>query len=732
MPKKNRWWGRGDASELAPVAPPVVPPLEPEPSEPEEVLVHRPALPALSDVDLEDRERRAEDLASSLEGEAHQTRQARARALQEIEKLRAAEQAAIQRAEREESEAERAAAERAQAEQIAHDLAQDEASATERAGAERASAENAARRRAEAERIAQEHAEIERKARERAAEEQAAAEEAAQRRVAAERTLAEIAESERSTSKRAVDLRELAQEATEQRNAAEAALDELRARERAMRARIAAERAAAAQMAAQRALSAQSALERAQAELAAAERAAAERAQLAHSIAERAAQAVAMAERAQHELGRAERSLADLEGGGGDAQSGGASASEEEAADADPDPEPDVELDPAAGDAALVTVSASTATEPVPAPPPEVAASAASDEVSAAEVLDSPPPPAPKRQAGSRGRNLQLFTLGIAGTLAAYWAFDLTGDADPIAPRMDPTPVALGVASKGEASAETTVMNVALPATPLAEEPPPQPPAATPTPAVDVALPAPKPVRDSVPEWLRNAVASAPWDGRPMIALVLEGLDAPAPSAAVLGIPAPLTLVYAADADSALAEAQRARRAGHELLGVLPAAGGSAQSALDPDLDTPELKQRLARSLERMSGFVGVRLPVAGGIAGDAPRLQIVLRELSRRGLLLVDTAGGSSTAAGFARKLETPFAVRDVELPAEASPEELGRQLASVERLARERGSAIASGSTSGPLVKAIERWVPLASSRGLRIVPLSAVVRHRAQPAR
>jgi polysaccharide deacetylase 2 family uncharacterized protein YibQ len=487
-------------------------------------------------------------------------------------------------------------------------------------------------------------------------------------------------------------------------------------------------------MAAQRALSAQSALERAQAELAAAERAAAERAQLAHSIAERAAQAVAMAERAQRELGRAERSLADLEGGGGDGQGG--AASEEEAADADPDPDPDpdLKLDPVPVSA--LASSATPSPEPDPSPALETAVAASTD----AEMLPGPAPTAevpaplpsaaPEPQSEGRARNLALFSVGIAGALGTLWALGLTHDADPIAAIQEPPPAArLDLASTGEAAAATMLINVALPATPIGQKIVLESPAPASSPSADVAPPAPKPVRESVPEWLRNAVASAPWDGRPMIALVLEGLDASAPAAAVLGIPAPLTLVYATDADSALAEARRAHRAGHELLGALPAAGGSTQRALDADLDTPELKQRLARSLERMSGFVGVRLPVAGRLAGDAPRLQIVLRELSRRGLLLVDTAGGSSAAAGFARKLETPFAVRDVELAADGSPEELGRQLASVERLAREQGSVIASASTSGSLVRALERWLPLVSSRGLRIVPLSAVVRHRAR---
>jgi polysaccharide deacetylase 2 family uncharacterized protein YibQ len=548
-----------------------------------------------------------------------------------------------------------------------------------------------------------------------------------------------------------MDLRELAQEATEQRHAAEAALDELRARERAMRARIAAERAAAAQMAAQRALSAQSALERAQAELAAAERAAAERAQLAHSIAERAAQAVAMAERAQRELGRAERSLADLEGGGGDGQSAGG---EEESADADPDPDPDPGA--VAAPPAPDVQAAAPLAEPDVAHE-EIASPAARSDDPALPVPASPAPERRRSRMHGVWRTMLLFPMGLGAGLGVFWAVDAIDPEDPARRQRLNSAPRLELASTGEAAAST--LRATPPATPLPEptlaeptslpepapRPEPAPPPVLPAPppvetaarearqaAPQVAPPPAKPVREPPVAWIRNAVPSAPWDGRPLVALVLEGRDTPAPGAAVLSIGAPLTLVFSSDADVALADARRARRAGHELIAALPAAGGSAERVLDPELDTPELKQRLARNLERMKGFVGVRLPVSGGLADDAPRLSIVLRELARRGLLLVDTDSGTSAAAAFALTLDTPLVVRDLELSADASPDQLGRDLARLERLAGEQGSAVAAARASTAVMKAIERWLPLAASRGLRIVPLSAVVRHRAAPAR
>jgi polysaccharide deacetylase 2 family uncharacterized protein YibQ len=747
MPKKSRWWGREEANEL-------VPEVEVEQAESEE-----PSEPAansagagLAEEDLAVRERRAEELAASLEGEAQHTREARTRALQQIEKLRADEAAALERAEREEREAERAAAERAQAEQVAHDLAQDEASATERAGTERAAAEAAARRRAEAERVAQEHAEIERKARERAAQEQATAEEAAQRRSAAERAVAEIAEGERTTAKRAMELRELAQEAIEQRHAAEAALDELRARERATRARIAAERASAAQLAAQRALSAQTALERAQAELAAAERAAAERAQLAHSIAERAAQAVAISERAQRELGRAERSLADLEGGGSEAQPA------EEDADSDPDPA----TDPASVASAAEPIGAESTPSPVafveddsvsdatvtPAPRADfsiVDESFADDYTMPAALAADAESPARERarrsihlgQSGRRtvGRNrwlgAVLFPVGLGAGFAGLWALDRIGDEKP--PTRELAQPTVEVAATGEAAAATNLLQSAPDetATPSVDSAP-----ATPTDPNAVAQPAidDNPRRETAqPAWIRNAAATAPWDGRPMIALVLEGIDGAPPSPAALDLPAPLTFTYLAESELALDRSRRARREGHEVLGVLPtASSSSAQRALDLELDTPELKRRLGRSLDRMDGFIGVRLPGASGLSGDVPRLRVVLRELARRGLLLVDVEGRDNATGGLAREIETPFLVRDLRLRADATAQELTQQLAGLELVARERGTAIAFAATSPAILSGLERWLPAAASRGFRLVPLSAVVRQRSEPAR
>jgi hypothetical protein len=73
------------------------------------------------------------------------------------------------------------------------------------------------------------------------------------------------------------------------------------------------------------------------------------------------------------------------------------------------------------------------------------------------------------------------------------------------------------------------------------------------------------------------------------------------------------------------------------------------------------------------------------------------------------------------------PHAARDVFLDDDQAPTAIASQLASVEQLARQHGSAIAIGHPHDPTIAALKAWLPLLGQKGLVLVPLSAVVQHR-----
>jgi len=56
-----------------------------------------------------------------------------------------------------------------------------------------------------------------------------------------------------------------------------------------------------------------------------------------------------------------------------------------------------------------------------------------------------------------------------------------------------------------------------------------------------------------------------------------------------------------------------------------------------------------------------------------------------------------------------------------------IANQLAKIEQVARQHGSAIAIGHPHDPTIAALKTWLPMLGEKGLALVPLSAVVRHR-----
>ena len=103
--------------------------------------------------------------------------------------------------------------------------------------------------------------------------------------------------------------------------------------------------------------------------------------------------------------------------------------------------------------------------------------------------------------------------------------------------------------------------------------------------------------------------------------------------------------------------------------------------------------------------------------------------ELRRRGLLFLDSITSSrSVGAETAGRFGVPFAERDVFLDNDWTDREAIRgQLAQLESIARRRGYAVGIGHPHPTTLEVLADWLPEARARGLALVPISAIVRHR-----
>jgi polysaccharide deacetylase 2 family uncharacterized protein YibQ len=360
---------------------------------------------------------------------------------------------------------------------------------------------------------------------------------------------------------------------------------------------------------------------------------------------------------------------------------------------------------------------------PETAAPVEMAARVTGDspsEPAAALSAPMPPPPAPPR------------------------AFEAMPDAPASAsPRtIDPAPPL--AAADGAEPADTAAMPeprvfeesavpVVVPHAAGSAAPEPAPPDAG-APA-ETAAHAVAPIRlvpGRAPTWLQNAVAPV-IDERPAIAIVIDDLGVNrAGTAALNRLRAPLTLAFLPYASGVGEQARAARAAGHELLVHVPMEPRGTEwpgpDALTSQLGPADLVSRLRTHLRSFEGFVGVNNHMGSRLTENPERMDLLMTELRQRDLLFLDSRTTPRTVAGrVARRLEVPYAERDVFLDNELEVDAVLRQLQRAENIARRKGYAVAMGHPHDVTIEALRRWLPTLEARGFALAPISAIVARR-----
>ena len=176
--------------------------------------------------------------------------------------------------------------------------------------------------------------------------------------------------------------------------------------------------------------------------------------------------------------------------------------------------------------------------------------------------------------------------------------------------------------------------------------------------------------------------------------------------------------------------AAQAREAGHEILLQVP------MEPFDyPDNDpgpqtlltslTPEQNlERLHWLMSRFQGYVGLADAIGARFTASEQSFAPVLRETAKRGLIYVDDGSNPRSVAGrIAGANNLPFAKADVVLDSVPTPGEIDHALGRLEMAARERGLAVGVSSALPVSIEHIAKWAKAAESRGLQLVPITAV---------
>jgi polysaccharide deacetylase 2 family uncharacterized protein YibQ len=239
------------------------------------------------------------------------------------------------------------------------------------------------------------------------------------------------------------------------------------------------------------------------------------------------------------------------------------------------------------------------------------------------------------------------------------------------------------------------------------------------------------PLPPPLPAMLAYAVTPPDAQGKPRIALVIDGLGVDGDLAArAEALKGPVTLAFLAYAGNLPRQEAEARHAGHELLLHVPPGmtGKSLASGPDGGASGPppeESVRRLDWDLNRMQAYVGIDMPSISG--ADSRAAPLVMNDLKNRGLLFLDAednAGAGAPARDAAHDAGVPYAAGDMRIDASG---DMAAQLARLEALARQNGAAIAIVSGTGPSLAALKTWLPSLAKKGIVLTPLSDIVRTR-----
>jgi polysaccharide deacetylase 2 family uncharacterized protein YibQ len=219
----------------------------------------------------------------------------------------------------------------------------------------------------------------------------------------------------------------------------------------------------------------------------------------------------------------------------------------------------------------------------------------------------------------------------------------------------------------------------------------------------------------------------------PRIALIVSGLGVSAKTTAdvITRLPGPITLAFVPyGTDAALVGRARAR--GHEVLLEAPMEpfsypeNDSGPQTLLTALTPQQNLDRLYWVMSRFQGYVGIINMMGARFTASEQSFAPILQEIAKRGLIFVDDGANPRSVAGRVAGADNlPFAKAEVAVDAVPTPVEIDRALGRLETAAREHHVTVGIASALPASIDAIAKWAKAAESRGVILVPITAVAK-------
>ena len=231
--------------------------------------------------------------------------------------------------------------------------------------------------------------------------------------------------------------------------------------------------------------------------------------------------------------------------------------------------------------------------------------------------------------------------------------------------------------------------------------------------------------------WRKNAFQLTELPPGPKIAIVIDdaGLNQKR-TAAVIRLTGPLTISFLTYGNNLPEQVRAARTAGHEIMvhmamEPLNKSNDPGPNALLTGTPTRTILEQLRWGLDRFDGYVGINNHMGSLFTSNPMGMEIVMRELKRRGLLFLDSrTSGKTVGASIALFYNVPFTQRNIFLDNVATVPAINKQLQAMELFARQNGYVVAIAHPRDATIQALSQWLPVMAERGFVQVPISTIV--------
>ncbi len=155
-----------------------------------------------------------------------------------------------------------------------------------------------------------------------------------------------------------------------------------------------------------------------------------------------------------------------------------------------------------------------------------------------------------------------------------------------------------------------------------------------------------------------------------------------------------------------------------------PAQDDPGPRALSTRLSDEENNDRLNWVLQQSAGALGVVNFMGSRFLSDKDRLTPVFQNLKTKNRIFIEAPGTeNSQAANVAAQTGLPYLAIDLKLDSEVSESSIRRQFMALEKMAQERGYAIAIAEPYPITINMLKSWQSILKTQGITLAPLSTV---------